>query len=348
MPFPYFENVSIDFTGTWSSSRKRPTTSASEPPAPPPKRTRIMTPCPHSMTVVQSTRQTGAEKKQCPICFEDYFSTPPNREKITPVQLGCSHIFCRQCVELHFSASIRCPLPWCKIFLPWQLDNCVLCAYWERDQVAQGSLVVTVRANEMLASITDASKQEALDNDMHALSQIDRGRLLNHVRTTLKRYEWQFHSGVDLGELLDPFLCVINVNEASAYYGPKLSPPTWVPSTCPLRTNDPDDYPPGKEPWIAGFFRRWVLEYVKENGEVEESWGVWAKKTEQDCCESPYKRILTHMVGSAGHVEYLVKWVGQRHYPSWVRREHLDEAGRKVYDDTHGIVHEDERMRSEA
>jgi hypothetical protein len=209
-------------------------------------------------------------------------------------------------------------------------------------------LVVTVRAHEMLASIKDALKQLEPEDDMYALPKIARGRLLAHIRTTLKRYEWQFHSGVDLAELLDPFLLAINVEEARAHYGPKLSAPTPTHSPFTPRTNDPDDYPPGEEPWIAAFLRHWAMEYEKENGEVNEGWGVWAKKIEQDSWEWPYKRIVAHKTVSASQVEYLVKWVGQRHFPSWVQTEQLDKAARKVYDEAYGVAHEDELAGSKS
>jgi hypothetical protein len=66
MPFPYFENISPDFTGTWSSPRKR-TAPAPEATLPPPKRKKNAIPCPHSMTIVRLTRQIEAEKSsaQC-------------------------------------------------------------------------------------------------------------------------------------------------------------------------------------------------------------------------------------------------------------------------------------------
>ncbi|RYE60327.1 MAG: hypothetical protein EOO82_03335, partial [Oxalobacteraceae bacterium] len=226
------------------------------------------------MTIVRSSRQPAPEKKQCPICLEQYCSTPEDRQKVTAVKMGCLHMFCRECIETHLSSSIACPLPWCKADLPLRPDACKLCAAWQRDHAVAGSLVVTVRAVEMLGSIKDALKRLAQEDDFHKLPDAIMKRILAHVRATLKRYEWQFHTGIDLAELLDPFLPAIDVEATREYYGPKLSAPTPRPAHFPSREHDPDDYPPGQEPWIAAFFRQWALEYEKENGELKEGWDV--------------------------------------------------------------------------
>ncbi|KAH7078475.1 hypothetical protein FB567DRAFT_136730 [Paraphoma chrysanthemicola] len=338
MPFPYFENISTDFTGTWSSSRKRKVpTIELETSAHVYKRKANAAPCPHSMTVVRSSRQLAAEKKQCPICLEDYFSSPDDCQRATPVKMGCEHMFCRECIETHLSSSIACPLPWCEARLPLQPDTCELCAAWKRDHAATGSLVVTVRAAEMLASIKDALKQLALEDEFYELPNATMKQILTHVRTTLKRYEWQFHAGIDLAELLDPFLLAIDVDAARKHYGPKLSAPAPNSTYFPPREHDPDDYPPGEEPWIAAFFRQWALDYEKENGEVKEGWGDWAKNPEQDTWEWPYKRIVAHKTSADGRLEYLVKWVGQRYFPSWVQADQIHAAARLVYDKDHGL-----------
>ena len=347
MPFPYFENISTDFTGTWTSSRKRKAPSATkEQPAPPAKRKANTPPCPHTMTVMRSSRQLAAEKEQCPICLEGYFSTPADHDKIIPVKMACSHTFCRECIETHLSSSITCPLPWCEAHLPLQPDVCKLCAAWQRDHAPAGQLVVTVRAKEMLGSIKDALKRVALEDDFFELPKTAKDRLLAHVRTTLKRYEWQFHSGIDLAELLDPFLLAVDIKATREHYGSRLSAPAPNASFFPPRDHDPDDYPPDEEPWIAGFFRQWALDYEEQNGEVKEGWGVWAKKTEQDSWEWPYKRITAHKANAEGRVEYLVKWVGQRHFPSWVQGDQLDSAARKLYDKAHGVVHPEREASS--
>jgi len=348
MPFPYFENIGTDFTGTWSSPRNRKRTAATAkavPQAPPTKRKANTPPCPHSMTIVRSTRQLAAEKKQCPICIEDYFSAPGDREKVTPVQLACSHTFCRECIETHLSSSITCPLPWCSQHLPLQPAACELCAVWQKDNATAGSVVVTIRATEMLGSIKAGLAALAQENDFYNIPKLAKGRLFAHIRTTLKRYEWQFHSGVDLAELLDPFLLAVNIEDTRAYYGLALGAPTRLPSPFPPRTHDADDYPAGQEPWIAAFFRQWALDYEKENGEVREGWGDWTKKTELDSWDWdwPYKTIEAHKTGEEGKVEYLVKWVGQRHFPSWVEKEQLDSNAREVYDRAHGVVHENQQ-----
>jgi hypothetical protein len=341
MPFPYFENVSTDFTGKWSSprNRKKATPEAVQP-APPAKRKTNTSPCPHTMTVVRSSRQLAAEKRQCPICLEDYFSTPADHEKVTPVKMACSHLFCRTCIETHLSSSISCPLPWCEAQLPLQPETCDLCASWQRDHLhaAAGSLVVTVRATEMLGSIKDALVRLALEDNFFALPKPATARLLSHVRTTLKRYEWQFHAGIDLAELLDPFLLATDVDATREYYGTRLSAPAISDACFPPREHDPDDYPPGTEPWIAGFFRLWALDYEEQNGEVREGWGVWAKKEEQDSWEWPYKRITAHKTDAEGRVEYLVKWVGRRYFPSWVKAEQIDGAARRRYGEANGVV----------
>tara|TARA_R110002003_G_scaffold288_16_gene18482 strand:+ start:8136 stop:8666 length:531 start_codon:yes stop_codon:yes gene_type:complete len=174
-------------------------------------------------------------------------------------------MFCRECIETHLSSSITCPLPWCEAQLPLHPEACKLCAAWQRDHASVGSLVVTVRAAEMFGSIKDALKRLAHEDDFYELADAIMKRILVHVRTTLKRYEWQFHSGIDLAELLDPFLLAIDVEAARKHYGPSLSAPAPNSAHFPPREHDPDDYAPGKEPWIAAFFRQWALDYVKEN-----------------------------------------------------------------------------------
>ena len=196
------------------------------------------------------------EKKQCTICFEDYLSTPSGGEKVTPVKMSCSHIFCRNCIEIHLSSSIKCPLPWCEADIPLQPDTCGLCAIWQRDHAAVGSLVITIRANEMMGSIKDALEQLAQDNGFFNLPKQAKDRLLAHVRRTLKRYEWQFHPVTDLAELLDPFLLALDLNGARKHYGPKLSAPASDLSRFSPREHDLDDYEVGQEPWIAAFFRQ--------------------------------------------------------------------------------------------
>lgn len=199
---------------------------------------------------------------------------------------------------------------------------------------------MTVRAREMLGSIKDALRQLAQDDDAYTLPKQAEKRLLAHVRTTLKRYEWQFHTGIDLAELLDPFLLAINIADARKHYGSELSAPKLEHTQFPPREHDPDDYPPDEEPWIAAFFRQWALEYEKENGEMKEGWGVWSMKADDEASwEWPYKRIQAHKTGSDGHIEYLVKWVGQRHLASWVKREQLVAEARDIYDKAHGVSH---------
>jgi hypothetical protein len=82
MPFPYYDDLPAEFMVTWTSPRNRKaTTPAVASSAPPAKCKASASPCPHSMTVVRASRQLAAEKKQCPICLEDYFSTPARSEK---------------------------------------------------------------------------------------------------------------------------------------------------------------------------------------------------------------------------------------------------------------------------
>jgi hypothetical protein len=193
----------------------------------------------------------------------------------------------------------------------------------------------------MVGSIKDAMCMLVEEDKFYNLPKQTHQRLFTHVRTTLKRYEWQFHSGVDLAELLDPFLLAVNAEDARKYYGPQLSAPAPESATFPPREHDPEDYRPGEEPWVAAFFRQWAQDYEKENGEVREGWGVWAKKVDDESdWEWPYKRILTHKTGTNGTVEYLVKWVGQRYFASWVRKEGLNAEAREIYDKAHGVVHD--------
>jgi hypothetical protein len=235
-------------------------------PAPPLKRKSAAALCPHSMTVVRSTRQLAADKRQCPICLEDYFSAPDGRSKVTPVKMGCSHIFCRNCIEIYLSSSTGCPLTWCEARLPLKPDECELCEVWQKDHISAGALVVEVRADEMMGSIMDTLEQLSHENTFYGLSKKYKGLLSDHVRATLTRYEWQFHLGLDLAELLDPFLLAIDPAASRRYYGPEFSAPTPTPSCFSPRYHDPDDYNPGKEPWLAALFRQWASDYEKENG----------------------------------------------------------------------------------
>jgi hypothetical protein len=342
MSFPYFENISTNFAGEWSSSLKRTSTKIKVDLKRPVKRKANSTPCPHTMTIVRSSRQLTAEKERCPICLGDYFSNPDEHTKVTPVKMGCAHVFCRNCVETHLSSSITCPLPWCQAHLPIQPDNCELCAAWQRDHAAAESLVVTVRPREMIGSIEDALARMALEDDFFKLTRTAKKRLLAHVRDTLKLCEWQFHTGVDLAELLDPFLLAVDRKAVRKHYGPHLSSPAPNAAHFPPRDHDPDDYLSGEEPWVAAFFRQWAMEYESENGEAREGWGDWAKRTEQDGWEWPYKCITAHKTNTGGQVEYLIKWVGQRYFPSWVQKDQLDSITRETYDKEHGVVHEAE------
>ncbi|KAH7402540.1 hypothetical protein BKA66DRAFT_577802 [Pyrenochaeta sp. MPI-SDFR-AT-0127] len=343
MPFPYFQNVSTDFTGVWTSPRKRKAPAIENMlPMPLLKRKGNAILCPHSVAIVRSTRQLVAEKEQCPICLEDYFSTPAGGEKITPVKMGCSHVFCRECIETHLSSSARCALPWCEADLLLQPNTCELCAVWQKNHAATGSLTVTVRADEMFGNIKDALEQLALDNTFFKLPKTAKSRLFAHIRKTLKRYEWQFHSGIGLAKLLDPFLLAIDINDARKHYGSRLSCPAPDPTKFPPRDHDPDDYELGQEPWIAALFRQWALDYEKENGEVKEGWGVWAKRAAQGVdwtWEWPYKCIMAHKISEDGRIEYLVKWVGQRYVPTWVCEESLSIEGRELYAKAHHIDH---------
>jgi hypothetical protein len=225
MPFPYFENISTNFPGEWSSSRKRTSAKTKVDLKRPVKRKANSAPCPHTMAIVRSSRQLTAERERCPICLEDYFSTLDKHTKVTPVKMECTHIFCRNCVETHLSSSITCPLPWCQAHLPIQPNNCELCAAWQRDHTAAEPLVVTVRPREMVGSIKDALARMALEDDFFQLTRTAKNRLLAHVRDTLKLCEWQFHTGVDLAELLDPFLLAVDRKAVRKHYGPDLSSP---------------------------------------------------------------------------------------------------------------------------
>jgi hypothetical protein len=201
----------------------------------------------------------------------------------------------------------------------------------------------------MLGSIKDALKKLVREDVFFKLPKQAKDRLFAHVRATLNRYEWQFHSGIDLAELLDPFLLAVDSEATHKHYGRTLSAPAPNISCFPPRDHDPDDYPVGKEPWIAGFFRQWAIEYEEQNGEIKEGWGVWAKKSEQDSWEWPYKRITAHKTNVDGKVEYLVKWIGQRYFPSWVQDDQLDAATRRIYDEAHKMVsQETSRLRKKA
>jgi hypothetical protein len=134
----------------------------------------------------------------------------------------------------------------------------------------------------MTASIDDALRQLALEHKFFQLSKDTKRKLIAHVHRTLTRFEWQYHSGSDLAELLDPFLCDVNPENVQKVFGRKLGIPAPDASLFPSRENDPHDYPPGKEPWIAAFFRQWATDYEHDNGEAKDGWGVWSRKVAQD------------------------------------------------------------------
>ncbi|KAF2643156.1 hypothetical protein P280DRAFT_245043 [Massarina eburnea CBS 473.64] len=339
------ESLSTSSAARWKSPRKRAQTATEETQETTLSGKRNRTskcvyPCPHTMEAVRSRR--SQEKTPCSICLEYFFDTPSGRERVMPVKMGCQHIFCRECIETHLSSNIKCPLPWCEAQLPLQPDDCDLCAYWGKTHA--DCLILTVRAEEMMRSIKDELDRLVTESDFFKLSRTQNSRLMFHVSNTLKQYEWQFHSGVDLAELLDPFLRVLDRDAARTYYGATLHAPAPNPSIFPPRENDPDDYPAGQEPWIAAFFRQWALEYEKENGEVKEGWGIWAKNKENEIEDSwewmwPYKNIITHKTAVNGKIVYLVKWVGNRYPASWCGKEQLAEGSHKNYDEEHGIVH---------
>jgi hypothetical protein len=111
----------------------------------------------------------------------------------------------------------------------------------------------------MLGSIKDSLHRLAEEDDFFEPSKQAQQRLLPHVRSTLKRYKWQYHPGIDLAELLGPFLLAINIDDTHACYGPKTSSPTLPSYHFPPREHDADDYEADKEPWIAAFFQQWAV-----------------------------------------------------------------------------------------
>jgi hypothetical protein len=86
-----------------------------------------------------------------------------------------------------------------------------------------------MRAKEMLGSIKDGLGRLAQEDDTFALPKQAQNRLFAHVRSTLKRYEWQYYAGTDLAELLDLFLLVIDLEDMRTFYGLKLSSLTLSP-----------------------------------------------------------------------------------------------------------------------
>ncbi|KAF2659295.1 hypothetical protein K491DRAFT_591446, partial [Lophiostoma macrostomum CBS 122681] len=312
-------------------SRKQPKTTTKKAP-----------PCPHSMSMLRSTRLLSAEKKQCPICYEQYFTKLPDGNEVIPVRMACQHTFCRSCIETHRSQDIKCPFPWCSAEFPIQPDSCELCAYWVRSNC--DDLVLTVRAHEMTKSIENALDEFCEGQKHFRLAKTHKRKLLTHVRRTLTRFEWQYHSGADLAEVLDPFLLAINPTDILNFYGKKLRAPAPDPSVFPPR-NDPDDYPQGDEPWIAGFFRQWALEYEKENGEDKYGWGVWSSKRKEEeemwSWDWPFKRIVAHRVDANGELVYLAKWVGNgKRWPDqWINRSDFGDGTTALYDQAHGLSH---------
>lgn len=199
------------------------------------------------MTIIRSTRTLSVEKRQCPICFEQYFDRLSNGDEVVPIRMACQHTFCRSCIEIHWTKEIKCPLPWCQKPFSVQPDSCEPCASWVRSHCT--SLVVLVRANEMSQTIDTALNELADENDHFRLAETYRRKLLSHVRTALSQFEWQYHSGAALAELLDPFLLAVNPAAKVKQMGTRLRAPAPNPSMFPPRP-DPNDYPNGDEPWV--------------------------------------------------------------------------------------------------
>ena len=65
----------------------------------------------------------------------------------------------------HFSSSTNCPLPCRGAYLPLRPDACELFAAGASGDTPAGSLVMSVRAKEMLGSIKDALRQLAQQGD---------------------------------------------------------------------------------------------------------------------------------------------------------------------------------------
>ncbi|KAF2741399.1 hypothetical protein EJ04DRAFT_480748 [Polyplosphaeria fusca] len=302
--------------------------------APPTRRHDI---CPHTMTSLRSNRRISENDRQCSICQNTYFSILDG-EPVLPVRLACDHIFCRSCVETNFNYDIKCPWPFCRDLPEIKPEFCDLCAFWLREN-HQDSLLVTVRA-EMLQSIKTAYRHLHHGHEYFKLDAEDKKKLFDHIRETLTTYEWQFHAGVDLGELLDPFLLAIDHRAAVDHFGPDLSKPAPEPNYFGPRAND--DYSAAEEPWLAGFLRQWAVEYVRENGEIRQGeWGIWDKKRDQAEDDNvwlwPYKGIVGHKTEPDGSIRYLVKWVGQRFPDSWEMRKQLDEEVCRRYNRKHGL-----------
>jgi hypothetical protein len=127
---------------TRTSPRKRSASqfNIAQASSPPKRRTTRQRVCPHTMSMLRSTRLLAED--QCPICREDFFHTPTGHEQVIPVKMGCGHIFCRSCIETHRSSEIKCPMPWCQENICLQPDWCELCAYWVRQRA--DSLILTV------------------------------------------------------------------------------------------------------------------------------------------------------------------------------------------------------------
>ncbi|KAF2109217.1 hypothetical protein BDV96DRAFT_604949 [Lophiotrema nucula] len=307
-------------------------------PLPPRKRSRNdISDCPHSLAIVRTRR--GSVEKECSICREPYGTTPAGGDIIVPVKLPCQHVFCQSCVEIHYCDKISCPLPYCTKEFPIQPETCSLCAYWAKENGVP--LLVTVRAAEMVTSIRKALKDLATETKLYSLSRPEMDRLMRHVKDTLTEHEWRYYSGNDLAEILDPFLLAVDQDAAYKYYGAKLVRPAPRGNAFPARTNDPDDYPAGREPWVAAFFRQWALEYERDNGEVKEGLGVPQKLHQRNPSGGnwPYKRILAHKTEANGTVMYLVKWVGKRFLDEWVGKNQLCQEDRMKYDIDHEVQH---------
>jgi hypothetical protein len=197
----------------------------------------------------------------------------------------------------------------------------------------------------MTKSIENALDDLGQDQKHYRLAKAHKRKLLTHVRRTLTRYQWQYHSGADLAEVLDPFLLAVNPAATAAFMGKKLRAPAPDPSIFPPR-HDPDDYPQGDEPWIAGFFRQWALDYENENGEEKYGWGVWTHRSkEEDSWDWPFKRIIAHRIDSNGEVFYLAKWTGTRWPDQWVPKSNFVEDATRVYDQTHGLASASRKKR---
>jgi hypothetical protein len=302
----------------------------------------LVEPCPHTWVVIKTKNLTKNDDKNCEICKEPLTYEEQQGERI--VRLPCRHVYCESGITKWRERSLYCP--YCRDEQPLQIDNCDSCKAFLIAHPGDVHVVVTIKPKDILKCLK--YELNMLANE-HRLFKLPWGRLkaLNKfLADILKKCKNQFHDADDLAEMLDPFIVEAERNGAKRIFGRQCFRPLPAKQVEHFEPRDPEsqDYPEGREPWLAAFLRRWAAAYVFEFGTDEQAfkWGVLAPgQTDGDILDEYWraKRIIGHRkVGNKW--KYRVEWVGKRWPTEEVMAEDLVEQYALVnaYNKAHGLV----------